>query len=136
MPRLHIKRSYRTAHRAFLVCAGLVGSQAAADVVIGPGVLDAVESGRARIVVELRLPGGFHAEGGLTQERVQAQREAIAESQTSVLSALAAEDARLVRRPTTVPFLALEVGPQALAKLRTMPEQIARVLEDQTAAAQ
>jgi len=117
------------------VCAAIVAAPSWAQVEVEPGVLDELASGRARAVVELRLPNGFHPEGTLSESAADAQRQAIFVAQQSILTALEGGDARLLYRPRTVPFLTLEVGPDAIAKLRTMPELVARILEDSSAVA-
>jgi hypothetical protein len=123
-----------TSRPYFVVGAVLAVSNVLADVVVERGVLEALASGRARVVVELNLPG-FDAEGELGEERARTQRQAIAASQQMVLAALAAEDVQLIRRHQTVPFLALEIGPPALASLQARPDLVIRILEDRSAAA-
>ena len=78
--------------------------------------------GRSRVLVELRLSGGVRPEGE--------QRQAIARAQDEVLSRLRGTDFTLVRRLESTPFLALEVGPSALAALRTMGDLVVRVIPD------
>ena len=119
-----------------IIFAGVAITRVAADVIVDPEVLEAVASGHARVIVELRPEGGFAPEGELTENGVRTQREAIAAAQQAVLSELAGGDARVVRRQETVPFLALEIGARALAELRAMPDRVVRILEDDTAAAQ
>jgi hypothetical protein len=117
------------------VCAAFIASPACAEVEVEPGVLDELASGRARVIVELRLANELHPEGALSEDAAEAQRQAIFVAQQSILTALAGTDARLLRRPSTVPFLTLEVGPDALAKLKTRPELITRIFADSSAAA-
>jgi hypothetical protein len=117
------------------VCAAIIAAPACADVEVEPAVLDELASGHARVVVELRLANGFHPEGALGEGAAAAQRQAIFAAQQSILTALAGTDAKVLRRPSTVPFLTLEVGPDALAKLKTKPELIARIFADSTALA-
>lgn len=107
-----------------------------ADVVVDTAVLEAVADGRARVIVELSLPGGFSPVGELTEKRARAQTEAIAAAQEAVLLKLADADAQLIRRQQTVPFLALEIGASALEVLQSMPELVIRVFEDRTAVAE
>jgi hypothetical protein len=118
-----------------VVCAAIVAAPACAEVDVEPGVLDELASGRARVVVELRLANEFRPEGTLSEDAVDAQRRAIYAAQQSILTALAGADARLLRRPSTVPFLTLEVGPDALAKLTTKRELIERILKDSSVVA-
>lgn len=91
----------------------------------------AVGRGRARVIVELRLPGGVAPEGELgSAARVDAQRRAIAAAQATVLSRLAGTDFTLVRRFGSVPLLTLEIGASALAGLRAMGDVVARVMPE------
>src|SRR5204862_128106 len=89
-------------------CAPAMATQISVD----PRVGEEVGRGRSRVLVELRLPGGVRPEGE--------QRQAIARAQDEVLSRLSGTDFTLVRRFASTPYLALEVGPSALAALRTM----------------
>lgn len=95
-----------------------------ADVTIPPDVHDALSAGRARVIVELVLVPEFTPEGELSDLLAQEQRAAIAAAQQEVLDALTATDSRLVRQPTTVPFLALEIGPEALPTLSGLSSRI------------
>jgi hypothetical protein len=99
-------------------CAPAMATQISVD----PRVEEEVGRGRSRVLVELRLPGGVRSEGE--------QRQAIARAQDEVLSRLSGTDFRLVRRLESTPFLALEVGPSALAALRTMGDVVVRVIAD------
>jgi len=117
-----------------LVLAVTVASRVAADVVVDAAVLEAVMSGSARVIVELRLTTEFTPEGGLSGTDVQLQREAIATAQRAVVTALAASDARVVREYATVPYVALEIGALALAELRRMPQHVVRIRADDMAA--
>ena len=117
-----------------IVFAAVSVTRVFADVVVDPEVLEAVAKGRARVIVELHLEGGFALEGKLTEQGMRAQRAAIAAGQEAVLSELADGDAHVMRRPETVPFLSLEIGAPALADLRAMPDRVIRILMDDTAA--
>jgi hypothetical protein len=130
-----LRWSPRVCWCALITCAAIGAAPARAQVEVEPGVLDELASGHARVVVELRLASEFRPEGTLTENDALVQRQAIFAAQQAVLTALADADARLVRRPNTVPFLTLEVGPDGLAMLKTRPELIARVLEDGSAVA-
>ena len=118
---------------SWVVLASLAVAPAVADVTIAPEVDDALTSGRARVFVELTLPRKFTPEGRLSEQLVQEQRAAIAAAQQAVLDALQTTDTRLVRRPTTVPFLVLEIGPDALPALTALTSHVGRVLPDSTA---
>jgi len=117
---------------SWVLFATLAVAPVVADVTIEPDVGDALNVGRARIVVELVLAPEFTPEGELTDLLARAQRAAIAAAQQDVLEALNGTDARLVRRPATVPFLALEIGPEALPVLVSLPSRISRILLDST----
>jgi hypothetical protein len=118
-----------------MLCTALVAAAALAEVEVEQSVLDEVASGRARVVVELRLTDAFRPEGTLGEVEAQAQRQAILLAQQSILTVLGGTDARLLRRPSTVPFLTLEVGSDALSKLRDMPERVTRILKESSAVA-
>jgi hypothetical protein len=91
-------------------------------VAVDAGVEAAVARGRSRVLVRLRLADGLGTD--------PTQRQAIAAAQATVLSRLAGTDFTLVRRFETVPFLALEVGPSALAALGTMGDVVLGVVPD------
>jgi subtilisin len=91
----------------------------------------AERGGRVRVLVELRLTDGHVAEGLLGgRDAVAAQRGEIAAAGDRVASALASTDRRIVHRYQTVPFVAMDVGPGALAALESAPDVI-RVVEDE-----
>ena len=101
--------------------------------VIDEGVRAAVRQGSARVIVELRIPGGVTPEGDLASPAaVAAQRRAISDAQARVIGALAGTRFSLIRQYRSVPFLALEVGPDALMALERMGDVVSRVLEDRT----
>lgn len=101
--------------------------------VIDEGVRAAVRQGSARVIVELRIPGGVKPEGDLASPAaVAAQRQAISDAQASVVARLAGTRFSPIRRYRSVPFLALEVGPDALMALERMGDAVSRVLEDRT----
>ena len=98
---------------------------------IDAGVRSAVAQGRARVIVELRVPGGVRPEGTLAgPEPVATQRGAIASVQAEVLARLAGTAFSLVRRYATTPHLTLVIAPDALAALETMGDLVARVVRD------
>ena len=102
----------------------------AAAPAISPAVAAAVAQGRARVIVELRAPGGFRPEGELPgPEAIASQRSAIATAQQAVIAGLHGTDAVVLQRYASVPFLALEIGPSALRAIEGMA-QVARVVED------
>jgi len=85
-------------------------SAGATPVTVDPRVERDVARGPTRVLVEVRPP--------------------IAQTQQDVLSRLSGTDFRLVRRFETSPLLALEIGPSALAALKTMGDVIVRVIPD------
>jgi hypothetical protein len=99
-------------------CAPAMATQISVD----PRVEEEVGRGRSRVLVELRMSGAVRPEAE--------QRQAIARAQDEVLSRLSGTDVRLARRFESTPFLALEVGPSALAALRTMGDVVVRVIAD------
>ncbi|HXH07940.1 MAG TPA: S8 family serine peptidase [Vicinamibacterales bacterium] len=105
---------------------------AAAPDLVEQAVRDRLQrEGRARVIVELQLPGGAHVPEGLaTPAQVAAQRRDIADGQTRILARLAAARHRVVHRYRTVPLLALEVETDALRELEVAPFLVRRVMED------
>src|SRR5438034_2117438 len=88
--------------------------------------------GRARVIVQLRLPGGPHVpEGRLASPAAAArQRADIATVQTRLMGRLAATSHRLFHRHRTVPLLTLEIGPAALAELAAESLYVEKIVED------
>src|SRR5262245_5957331 len=76
---------------------GVCGSQPGPQV--DPAVRSTVQGGRARVIVELRLPSG----GELV-----AREAAIARAQDAVLARLPQSHATVARRYSSIPMLALE----------------------------
>jgi len=123
-PRRQIILTTQTLRGCFLTallvaaCAPAMATQISVD----PRVEEEVARGRSRVLVELRVPDGVRPE----EER----RQAIARAQGEGLSGLSGTDFTLVRRFASTPFLALEIGPSALAALRTMGDVVVRVIAD------
>lgn len=92
-----------------------------------------LQSGAARVIVELRLPAGAHIPEGQLPSRaaVGRQRQDIASTQSQVLSRLRRAPHRVVRRFQTVPFMVLDVGPGALQELEASAFEVHRVIEDE-----
>jgi hypothetical protein len=86
--------------------------------------------GRARVLVQLRLPAAHVGEGQLSGAAAVAQRRAIEASAARVLSRLNTADHRIVRRYQTIPLIALELNPAALAALQPLPD-VARIFDDE-----
>jgi len=106
-------------------------------VAVAPRLADRIQrDGTAAVIVQLRLPGpGFVPEGRLPgRAEVALQRREIAARGDQVLALLKGTHHRVHRRFQTVPFLALEIGPDALTRLQSAPV-VARVVEDVVARA-
>jgi hypothetical protein len=108
------------------------GKEAARSTTIEPPVIDAevrtaVAHGPARVIVELRLPDPSAAGPGTRSAR----EPAIAAARQAVLARLSGTLHRLVRQYTTVPLLALEIGPDALRALEAMGDLVVRVRAEQ-----
>jgi subtilisin family serine protease len=87
--------------------------------------------GRARVLVQLRMPGAYVPEGRMPNAAaVAAQRRAIDAAAARLLAGLNPADHRLVRRYQTVPVIALEADPAALAALNRSPD-VVRVFDDE-----
>jgi hypothetical protein len=81
-------------------------------------IAKAAREGPLRVIVELRADSG------------PPSRESIAAAQDLVLQELAGTSHRVIRRFTTIPFLALEASVDALRRLAASP-RVAGVREDQ-----
>src|SRR5215470_15294357 len=89
------------------------------------------DEGRARVIIQLRLPGtGYIPEGRLTHAAASIQRSDIAKTRGSVLARLKKYNYQIVRQYTYVPLLALEIDASALADLEGSPIWVDRVFED------
>src|SRR5689334_6239904 len=90
-----------------------------------------LRDGRARVIVELRLPVAHVPEGALGDRlAVARQRQRIAAAADRVVARLAPGSHREVRRFVTVPHVVLEVTPEALAGLEQMPDAVVSVAPD------
>ncbi len=87
--------------------------------------------GRARVLVQLRLPGRSHVpEGRLTHAAVSLQRADIARVGGQIVSRLQRYNYRVVHRYQYVPLIALEIDAAGLAELEAAPIYVDRVFED------
>ena len=86
----------------------------------------ASETGSVRVIA--RLDAGFLPEGLLATNGVGEQRERIAARQDLVVATLGMPE-RAVKRFATIPFLALEVTREQLARLKTTPG-VLEIVED------
>jgi hypothetical protein len=111
------------ANAALLAVLAGVGCAAAYmmmdDPVIDPEVRAMAGGGSTRVLVDLRARAGDPA--------------AVSDAQNEVLRRLAGTGARLARRYTTVPLLALEIDAAALARLECMQGLVIRVRPDRIA---
>lgn len=90
----------------------------------------AATDGRVLVLVGLKMP--WQMESNLTDDQIQAQRDAIASIQKNLLSELAGKSYKVTRRYDRIPGLALEVGADALAEL-ARSTNVANVLLDRPA---
>ena len=95
---------------------GVWSASGADDPVIDPDVRATIRTGTARVLVDLRV--------------ATAEPSAIGSTQDETLRRLAGSGARLVRRFSTAPLLALEIDAPALARLETMSDIVVRVRVD------
>jgi hypothetical protein len=95
---------------------GVWSASGADDPVIDPDVRATIRTGTARVLVDLRV--------------ATAEPTAIGSAQDETLRRLAGSGARLVRRFSTAPLLALEIDAPALARLETMRDIVVRVRVD------
>jgi len=95
---------------------GVWSASGADDPVIDPDVRATIRTGTARVLVDLRV--------------ATAEPSVIGSIQDETLRRLAGSGARLVRRFSTAPLLALEIDAPALARLETMRDIVVRVRVD------
>ena len=120
-----------------VLVATLGTAPAAVDLSSSAPIAQAVQEqvqrhGWSRVIVEVRTPSGAHVpEGTLSSAAAVAnQRAEIQSGQGRVLARMAGSDHRVVHRFSTVPFLALEVGPSGLTALQASLFDVVRVVED------
>jgi subtilisin len=108
-------------------------SSAAAGGLVPQKIQDEVQrDGLARVIVELRLPAGRHVpEGKLANVAVRlAQRRDIATARAQLLTRLRPTSHRVIHEYKSLPFMALEIGPDALRELATSSLHVTRIIED------
>ncbi len=116
----------RTLVFAFLLA---IGTPIATAGEVPPALFDkAAHSGTVRVIVELRVATVPEAKIA-SDQAVAAQRKDIAAVRATVLKRLAGTGHRLLREYTTIPFVALEVAPDALAALAASSDVVG-VVED------
>ena len=109
----------------------LVAADSASSIV-EPEVRNRIlREGRLRVIVALRLPGGAHVpEGLLTGAGRSVQRRDIASGRLQVLSRLMGRNHSVRQQYSTVPMVALEIGPDALSELEASSLWVRRVVVD------
>jgi hypothetical protein len=101
---------------------------------VDPNVRAAADVGRrTRVLIELRLRAGRPMpEGMLSSEfAVGLQRGDITDAQREVRHRLRHHAHRVIRAYDTVPYLAVEIGPEGLAELEAAGLHVERVMEDE-----
>jgi subtilisin family serine protease len=90
------------------------------------------QDGVARVIVELRLPGGSPTPEGLLSSpaAITLQRTDIATAQQRLLARLAGRSHRILHEFSTVPLVALEIGPDGLLELEASAFFVRRIVED------
>jgi subtilisin len=103
-----------------------------AIIAVSAVVRDAIaREGWARVIVQLRLPGGGHVpEGRLSSASAAIQRSDIAAAQARVLARLSSTNHRLLHRYASVPLMALQIDGRGLTELEAAPMYVHRVVED------
>jgi len=88
--------------------------------------------GRARVIVELRLPAALHVPEGFlgSPAAVTTQRRDIANVAARVLARLQAGGIRILHQYASLPFLALEVDSASLAQLEASGLYVRQIFED------
>jgi len=87
--------------------------------------------GRVRVIVRVDVPA--RPEGELDGPAAVEQRQVITDTQNTILDGLAATDFRVARQFDIIPYMALEVTPEALARLAQQPGVLS-VVEDELSA--
>ena len=91
----------------------------------------ALREGRVRVIAEMRLPSGAPVpEGLLSGAALSVQRSDIAGARGQILSRLAGRTHRVLRQYSSVPLVALDVGPDALSELEASAPWVRRVVID------
>jgi subtilisin family serine protease len=134
-----IRRSSSAKSRFVAVVVGLVAAlsnvgavpEAAAQQVPGEARARSQRTGRARVLVELRLPSPLVPEANLPNAAaVAAQRRAVASAAARLLARLPRGAVRTLRQYQTLPYVALDVTPAAINALVTLGDEVVRILDD------
>src|SRR5215472_13107723 len=88
--------------------------------------------GRARVIVELRLPSGAHVPEGQLRSAaaVTIQRQDIAATGTQVIARLPSTGSKVLHQYPSVPLVAMEVDAAGLAQLQASGLYVTRIMED------
>ena len=98
----------------------VAGRSAATEEAFGALTSKAEAGGTVRVIVGLDVP--FQPEGYLAgAEQVRAQRGDIARAQAGLLRHLPAQEVKLQKKFTFIPYVAMEVGAEGLARLQNSP---------------
>lgn len=97
---------------------------------IDPLVFKALKQGPVRVLVQLRIPGGYRREARLSPDAQSAQRSSIRLVQKKILDLLKDTDFRPGRRFSSVPSMSMEIGPLALSVLEGLGEYVRAVRLD------
>lgn len=124
-------RILRATCLTIVLCAAASPSFAQTQKIPAEVIDHAAANGTALVLVGLKVP--WQMESTLSEDQVQAQRDAIASVQTNLLSELLGKSHKVIRRYDRIPGIALEVGPDALAEL-AHSANVVNVLLDRPAA--
>jgi subtilisin family serine protease len=122
-----------------VIGANVVGSPSRpsateARVDVDAGVRAAADRGRrTRVLVELRLRAGRPVPERMlrTDSAVGVQRRDITDAQREVRRRLGRRAHRVLRAYDTIPYLAVEIGPEGLTELEAAGLHVRRVIEDE-----
>ncbi len=101
-----------------------------------PAVLDRINAriqseGRARVIVELRLPAGAHVpESQLSPAAVTVQRSDIANAGAALGSKMQPGGPKFLHRYETLPYVVLDVDAAGLSQLKAAGLHVGRIFED------
>lgn len=120
MQKLRSQRLLRTGLYTALLFLIAPGALAQNNAKVPREVIDhAAANGTALVLVGLTVP--WEMESKLSEDKVRAQRVAIASLQSDLLTRLEGTHHKVLRRYQVIPGIALEVGADALAELARLP---------------
>ena len=117
-----------------VLSAGAPLPRAAGDApAIARNVRDRVQrTGRARVIVELKMPSPHVPEGALgTAAAVLGQRQRIGAQRAQLLSRLPTAAYRIIHQYVTVPYVVLDVDSVTLNALEALDSHVVRVADDE-----